>query len=82
EDSDEYHREIGRICADLNLDGLYFYGEQMQQAYKEAKLKGLEVEVFTSHKEIADELKTKRGIALLKGSRSMEMEKILKLLQQ
>ena len=82
EDSDEYHREIGRICADLNLDGLYLYGEQMQQAYKEAKLKGLEVEVFTSHKEIADELKTKRGIALLKGSRSMEMEKILKLLQQ
>lgn len=79
----EYHRTIGALCAELNLDGLYLYGSLMEQyALSEARRLGLSAEAFSTHAEIAENLKDLTGIVLLKGSRSMEMERVLAYLKE
>jgi len=77
EESKRYHREIGEVAAKLNLKGLYLYGKEMEEAAKSAREHGLEAELCASPKEIATKVSSLRGVLLLKGSRSLEMEKVI-----
>ncbi len=77
DDSKGYHREIGELAAQLNLKELYLYGKEMEEAAKSAREHGLEAVVCSSHQEIATKVSSLKGILLLKGSRSQEMEKVI-----
>lgn len=77
EKSKKYHNEIGEWAAKLNLKGLYLYGKEMEEAAKSAREHGLEAVVCSSHQEIATLVSSLRGILLVKGSRSQEMEKVI-----
>lgn len=75
--SKKYHYEIGNIAAELDIDALFLLGEEMAMAQIAAKEHGLQAQICSSHQEIAAKVQDLKGILLLKGSRSMAMEKVL-----
>ena len=83
EHSDRLHRKIGSFAAEKNIHAIFTYGEKARLIADEALIKGFnEKSVFTgSKKEIIETLskKLKQGDwVLVKGSRSMAMEEIVK----
>lgn len=85
--SEQFHRDLAKHILDHRLSGVVLYGEAMKWLYDELKLqhyKGI-LEYFSSHEEIAQFLKTKlkpKDTLLIKGSRSMKMEKVWEQIKQ
>jgi len=81
--SEEAHRELGRTVASLSIDGLVAIGKEARRVVDSAIRHGLELDrawVAESHGEavsILQEILRKGDWVLVKGSRGMEMEKIV-----
>jgi len=84
--SDKAHREAGRLVAQLGIDALYALGahaEGVAAGALEGGMAAARIHVARSHAELADAL---RGVlaagdwVLVKGSRSMRMERIAEAL--
>ena len=82
-ESRKSHLELGKQVARYRIDHLYCLGEQANQVKEGALLAGMEekrVTVGKSHREIARMVRghvRRRDWLLFKGSRSMNMEKVL-----
>jgi UDP-N-acetylmuramyl pentapeptide synthase len=80
------HRGVGARAGELRVDALYALGEQAELVRSAAVAAGLEpgrAHLAASHAEIADALRaTLRAgdVALIKGSRSMRMERVVEAL--
>lgn len=77
ENSEAYHREIGRLCLNLGIDLCLFYGDQMRYAYEECKRLGGNCRFFENMEEILQTLidtTTEESVILFKGSRGMRLE--------
>lgn len=81
--SEEAHRELGRVVASFSIDGLVAIGKEARRVVDSAIRHGLkpdQVWVAESHGEavsILHEILRKGDWVLVKGSRGMEMEKIV-----
>lgn len=77
--SKEYHEKVGVKCAEFDIDAVFTIGEETINTYK--SINGIPYNMhFENHAELVMELSTfiKSGdIILFKGSRSMEIEKII-----
>jgi UDP-N-acetylmuramoyl-tripeptide--D-alanyl-D-alanine ligase len=77
------HYQVGEIVASLRVDYLFLLGEQVSELARGARERGLPAERIRlghSHEEIATWLKEvwqPQDWVLLKGSRGMQMEKVL-----
>lgn len=85
--AEHYHREIGKLCGTLGLDGLFLIGKWAEVVASEASRNGLKgkVVVFKEHEELAKELKEflqEGDWVLVKGSRTMNMEKVIACLEE
>ena len=82
--SENFHREIGKLVASLQIDYLITLGEEAEFIFEEAIKKGLSqnnVFKFKDLKELSDFLKKflmREDVLLIKGSQGMRMEKIVK----
>ncbi len=80
--SAHYHKEIGRLCGELDIDLCLFYGEHMRHAYEECKRLKKACHHFDKKEELAEFLKNLReGIVLIKGSRGMKLEDLLQVFE-
>lgn len=79
-DSIKYHEEIEKVLENKNFDEIILYGKYMKYLYKKIKDK-YKTSYFTDKEDIKkaiNDIKTnKNKTILLKGSRSMFMEKIM-----
>ncbi len=82
------HKEVGRIIGELNIAGLFLLGDHathVAAGATEAKMNPSNVRIANSHNEIAGFLKdlVRPGDwVLVKGSRRMEMEKVITILRE
>ena len=87
EHSKALHEKIGAILKASHIDGVYFYGHDMKYAYDVLKSSSKEVFYFDNQKELADHLikslkqNTDNTICLVKGSRGMRMENVVRELE-
>jgi UDP-N-acetylmuramoyl-tripeptide--D-alanyl-D-alanine ligase len=78
------HRRLGRHAAKLKIDRLYLLGENaplVAEGAEEEKLSAEAIRIMKSHHDIVYHLreKARRGdVILVKGSRGMRMERIVK----
>ncbi|MDY6863329.1 MAG: UDP-N-acetylmuramoyl-tripeptide--D-alanyl-D-alanine ligase, partial [Thermodesulfobacteriota bacterium] len=85
--SKEAHSKIGKQIAELKIDLLFTLGEMSHHICRNAVLSGMDensVYRCKDHKEIAVGLKKilkANDLVLIKGSRFMEMDKIIKFLR-
>ncbi len=83
--AEEAHRQAGRLAAELRIEMLCTYGELARMACQEASRMGMYACSFDSHAEVAEHLSTllKPGdTVLVKGSRGMRMEEVIRLLKE
>jgi len=85
EDSESYHRQVGRLAADLGIDVLVGIGEQIRWTLEEAGVRGGgKVAVhLCDHEEAARLLQSRLrpgDTVLIKGSRGMAMERVAELM--
>ena len=84
--SDKAHRETGRLAARLGIDWLIALGQQAERVVSGAREAGMaasRAQVAASHEEVADRLRCELAAGdwlLVKGSRSMRMERVAELL--
>lgn len=79
--AEEAHRELGRTLAAAGLDEVIFYGELTVLSYQEAKNRGLVVHQAHTLDDVREFLR-KAGdgdSVLVKGSRSLELEKAMEV---
>ncbi|MEJ5338567.1 MAG: UDP-N-acetylmuramoyl-tripeptide--D-alanyl-D-alanine ligase [Aquificaceae bacterium] len=79
-DSEHYHRETGRLCAELGIDVCLFLGEHMKHAYELCKELGGRCYHFKAPEELLDWLLRNvsgKAVILFKGSRGMNMERLV-----
>lgn len=72
----DYHRQIGQLAKELNIDAVYTCGDLSQET---AKAFGVSAKHYPNHQELILALKThlqKNVTILIKGSRSAQMEKV------
>ncbi|MCX8164625.1 MAG: UDP-N-acetylmuramoyl-tripeptide--D-alanyl-D-alanine ligase [Aquificaceae bacterium] len=78
ENSELYHREVGRMCIDLGLELCIFYGSYMKYAYEECLNAGIRCLFFEDPEQLTIFLMgLKKAVILFKGSRGMRMEKMV-----
>ncbi len=79
-DTEKYHKEIGKKISAAGIDAAFLYGSEMKAAYNVAVKNEFEQIFWTEdYKRLEEELLNyiKEGdIVLIKGSRSMELERI------
>ena len=79
--SDTLHQELMIQLLDYNISGIFTLGSESKRAAKMLHDKGFSnVYSFSSHEEMAKSFKKfvkPRDVILLKGSRGMQMEKLL-----
>ena len=86
-ESERFHRLIGEAIAKSDVEGLMTFGELSKHTLAQARALGMKRDKLwhcSTHDEIAKVLKkvAKKGdVVLLKGSRSMRMEKVLEKLK-
>lgn len=86
--SREFHADLGRYAALLDLDCIYFYGPGMRAAYDAAlgvpggKPRFLHTEDIDVLAREAEEMLFPGDLLLLKGSRSIELERVLHYLRK
>jgi UDP-N-acetylmuramyl pentapeptide synthase len=82
--SAQLHREVLQKVRSSGLDGIFTLGEFFRHAAENLKNNNHEnIRSFSSHQDLAEELKNfikPDDIILIKGSRGMQMEKILAFL--
>ncbi len=84
--SDKAHREAGRLAATLGIHSLMALGQQAERVAagaREAGMSASHIYVGASHEDVAERLRTELtegDWVLVKGSRSMRMERIAELL--
>jgi UDP-N-acetylmuramoyl-tripeptide--D-alanyl-D-alanine ligase len=84
--SDKAHREAGRLAAQLGIHWLLALGEQAERVAsgaREAGMSASRTHVGASHEDVAERLRGELAAGdwvLVKGSRSMRMERIAELL--
>jgi UDP-N-acetylmuramoyl-tripeptide--D-alanyl-D-alanine ligase len=84
--ADKAHREAGRLAAQLGLDRLFALGphaERVAAGAREAGMGAARIHVGASHEELVERLRGVLGPGdwvLVKGSRSMRMERIAEAL--
>lgn len=79
-DSETYHREVGKLCVELGIDLCLFYGKHMLYAYQTCKELGGNCLFFEDHKELLGWLiknLRENAVILFKGSRGMQMERLV-----
>lgn len=81
EDSEAYHRRMGRLVADLGIDVLLGVGDQMRWAVEEAENRGRgRMSVYQCDHQEAGRILLRElrpgDTVLIKGSRGMTMEKV------
>ncbi len=83
-ESESYHHDLLFSLLEYDVDGIFALGKESRLAARDLKEKGFNnVFWFSTHENLAKELKLfiKKGdYLLLKGSRGMQMEKVLGLL--
>ncbi len=82
--SEMYHREVGRLCAHLNIDKCIFYGRNMRFAYEECLRYNVSCYHTLSREKLMSYIRDiiKEGsVILIKGSRGMEMEYFVRELE-
>lgn len=83
---ENFHRELATTIIGLSVDQTWLYGERMKWLQDELKKRGYtQVQHFKTHDELIQALKSKlqtNDKVLIKGSRGMKMETILKGLTQ
>ncbi len=80
----QYHRQVGIAVAEAQIDFLLTYGESAKFILDEAERKGIAAKHFDSREEIAEFLDrklTKNDLLLIKGSRAMMLEQVLRELK-
>jgi UDP-N-acetylmuramoyl-tripeptide--D-alanyl-D-alanine ligase len=82
--TDEAHRELGRVLAGSGIDEVIFFGGPTVLSAEEARMRGMVVHLGDSLTEVAGFLKKagKDDAVLVKGSRSLELEKAVALARQ
>ena len=82
--AEEAHRGIGKKAAEKGVDAIFTYGSLARLAAEEAEVCGVGTAIaYDSHEEIAEKLKTYMqagDTVLVKGSRGMKMETVIKLI--
>lgn len=88
EKSKEEHKKIGEILKNSIFDFVYFIGAEMQNAYcvleDNQNVEYFEQKTEQNFEKIANEIKksvSENDVVLLKGSHSMELEKIISLFE-
>ena len=83
--SERLHREIGKYIAELGIDRVIFYGNEMKYAWEESFKRSVNAKYMETKADILAEI-SKMGkestVFLVKGSRGMKMEEIVNYLLQ
>lgn len=80
--SESAHRNIGKKAVACGVDAIFTYGSLASLATEEARKGGLMASACRSHEQIAEELKSylqAGDTVLVKGSRGMKMETVIKM---
>lgn len=78
--SEAAHREVGRWCKEYKLDNVFLYGQQAAYIYQEARKGGIPAQYAKNRADAVASLEhyvTAGDIILLKGSHSMQVDKVL-----
>ena len=82
--SEYYHRKIGTVAAEVDVDALYTFGPLSAHTHDEAKKHGVKnARHFDTKKEMIEALQDyikKNDVILIKGSRGMAMEEVTEAL--
>ncbi|MFW6360660.1 MAG: UDP-N-acetylmuramoyl-tripeptide--D-alanyl-D-alanine ligase [Spirochaetota bacterium] len=81
------HRKVGSAIANMNAAAVFLFGEEMEYAYQEALQQGFQGVLkhsndFKELSRLVAESVQARDTVLLKGSRSMELERLVPELEQ
>ncbi len=91
EQSDELHKQVGRVVAGLGIDRLYTYGDHALEIAVGALEEGMNESSIIAYKEIdspsgmADILRDdleENDVVLFKASRAVKLERVIKLLTE
>ena len=85
EDSRRFHTEVGLFLKEAGVDIALFYGRDMVYAYREFARLGGKGRFFKEKSDLIEEvlkLKKDNHIILVKGSRGMKMEEVVKSLKE
>ncbi len=81
EESEKLHREIGAYISRMGIDVGIFFGREMERAYEEAKMRGVKAMHFNDKDTLIEEVlkwAKDKNIILIKGSRGMQMEEVVR----
>ncbi len=82
----KYHIDILHYLDNCSFNKIFLYGKYYRKAFKRCIINKQKFEFFKDYQTISKELKkwitkSEETIAFIKGSRKMEMEKLLELLK-